>query len=150
MMGIKNYCCGAVALLCAAVIPAQAADQGNADAAPTSVVLLKTTTTGDGQPLVYPGGTAQITSRVTTFPPGAKTGLHRHPMPLYAYILEGRLTIHVEGQPPRHFKAGDAFMETAGWHYGVNPGDTPTRLLAVYAGAVDLPLSESKPKGEGK
>lgn len=139
----------AAAVLCAAILPAQAGEPGEA-AAPTSVVLLKTTTTGDGQPLVYPGGTAQIISRITTFPPGSKTGLHRHPMPLYAYILEGQLIIQAEGQPARHFKTGDAFMEVAQWHYGVNPGDTPTRLLAVYAGAVDLPLSESKPKAEAK
>lgn len=112
--------------------------------APSSVVLLKTITTGDGVPLVYPSGTAQVLSRITTFPPHSRTGLHRHPMPLYAYILEGQLTIHTEGQPPRHYKTGDAFMETAAWHYGTNPGDTPTKLLAVYMGEVNLPLSESK------
>lgn len=138
-----------LAALCFAAFPAVglAADPQTvaaAPAAPTSVVLLKTNTTGDGVPLVYPGGTPQILSRVTTFPPHSKTGVHRHPMPLYVYMLEGQLIIHTEGQPDRHYKAGDAFMETAAWHYGENPGDTPTRLLAVYVGADGLPLSEAK------
>ena len=134
--------------LCLAASPAAAlaADQQTAaaPAATTSVVILKTNSTGDGVPLVYPGGTPQILSRITTFPPHSKTAVHRHPMPLYVYMLEGQLTIHTEGQPDRHYKAGDAFMETAAWHYGENPGDTSTRLLAVYVGADGLPLAEAK------
>lgn len=111
---------------------------------PSSTVILKTSTTGDGVPLVYPNGTPLITSRITVFPPHSKTNEHRHPVPLYAYVLEGELTIITEGQPPRLYKAGEAFMETAGWHHGSNDGDVPVRLLAVYAGQVDLPLSEAK------
>ena len=126
------------------VAPAGAADQKADGLAPTSVVILKTTTTGDGVPLVYPTGAPQVLSRVTTFPAHSKTVVHRHPTPLYAYILEGELTITTEGQPPRHYKAGDAFMETAGWHFGRNDGDIPTKLLAVYIGQTDLPLSEAK------
>lgn len=110
----------------------------------SSVVILKSTTTGDGVPLVYPKGTPQITSRITTFPPGAETHLHRHPVPLYAYIMEGELTLHTEGQPVRRFKAGEAFMETSQWHIGRNETDKPLKLLSVYAGSVDLPLAEYK------
>lgn len=133
------------ALLCAA-LPATAEEAS----APTSVVLLKTTTTGDGVPLVYPTGAPQILSRITTFPPHSRTVAHRHPTPLYGYILEGQLTIETEGQPTRTYKTGDAFMETAAWHYGHNDGDTPTKLLAVYVGQVDAPLSEPKPAEQPK
>lgn len=110
--------------------------------ATSSTVILKSTTSGDGVPLVYPTGAPQITSRITVFPPGAETPLHRHPTPLYAYILEGELTLMAEGQPVRKFKAGEAFMETNQWHVGRNDGDTPIRLLSVYSGSTDLPLSE--------
>lgn len=142
-MKIIPLCCLATATLTAVALvwPAAAADK---PAAPSSTVILKTTTTGDGMPLVYPDGTPQILSRITVFPPHSETSVHRHPVPLYAYILEGQLTITTEGQPPRHYQTGDAFMETAGWHFGRNDGDTPTRLLAVYMGNVDLPLSETK------
>ncbi|MBC7950441.1 MAG: cupin domain-containing protein [Rhodospirillaceae bacterium] len=108
----------------------------------SSKVIVKSTTSGDGVPLVYPTGTPEITSRVTTFPPGAETPLHRHPQPLYAYILEGELTLMAEGEPVRKFKAGDGFMESTKWHMGRNDGDIPVKLLSVYAGAENLPLSE--------
>lgn len=132
-------------LVAAMAVPALAEDKA-AKPAPSSTVLLKTTTTGDGVPLVYPSGTPQVLSRITVFPPHSETVLHRHTIPLYAYILEGELTISTEGQPPRHYKAGDAFMETAGWHFGRNDTDKPTRLLAVYMGNTISPLSEHKHK----
>lgn len=131
------------ALLAVAAVAASAA-MAEDKPATSSVLLLKTTTTGDGVPLVYPTGTPQITSRITTFPPGSETVMHRHNQPLYGYLLEGELTIYPEGQEPRRFKAGDAFMETAAWHVGRNEGTVPARLLATYVGAVDLPLSEAR------
>lgn len=112
----------------------------------TSTVILKSTVTGDGVALAYPQGTPQFTSRITVFAPGSETPVHRHPVPLYAYILEGELTLVAEGQPVRRFKAGEGFMETSQWHVGRNEGDIPVRLLSVYAGAAELPLSEQKPK----
>jgi len=113
--------------------------------APIAKLLLKTTTTGDGIPLVYPTGEAMVTARLVEIPPGGETGWHRHPIPLFAYILEGEMTIIPDGAPPKHFKAGEAFMETAGWHNGRNEGDVPVRLLSVYSGAVDIPLAIKKP-----
>lgn len=130
--------CAVLAVFAATAAPAQ--DKPTA----SSVPLLKTTTTGDGVPLVYPAGTPEITARITTFPPGAETSMHRHGQPLFGYLLEGELTIYPEGQEPRRFKAGDAFMETAAWHVGRNEGSIPARLLAVYSGAEGLPLSEPR------
>jgi quercetin dioxygenase-like cupin family protein len=132
-------------LAAAAIIAMSSACWAADKPATSSTVILKSTTTGDGVPLVYPTGTPQITSRITVFPPGAETVLHRHPTPLYAYILEGDLTLMAEGQPAQHFKAGEAFMETTQWHAGRNDGDIPVKLLSVYVGAVDVPLSEVAP-----
>ncbi|MBC7906059.1 MAG: cupin domain-containing protein [Rhodospirillaceae bacterium] len=131
----------AVVFATAAMVLSSCSSSANKPAT-SSTVILKSTTTGDGIPLVYPTGTPQITSRITIFPPGAETPLHRHPTPLYAYILEGELTLLAEGQPVRHVKAGEAFMETAQWHVGRNDGNTPIKLLSVYAGSTELPLSE--------
>jgi quercetin dioxygenase-like cupin family protein len=130
---------------CAATqAPTPELSPATAPASPSSVILLKTSTHGDGVPLVYPAGTPLITSRITTFPPHSKTSVHRHLVPLYAYILEGELTIYPEGEAPRVFKKGDAFMETSGWHYGENTTDKPLKLLAVYSGEVGVPLSVRK------
>jgi len=139
-----GLCLGAMAL---AALPsaAQTSPQTPTTPPPGSIatVILKSTTTGDGAPLVYPTGTPEITARHVIFPPGSATPLHRHPIPLFAYMLEGELTITTEGQAPRIYKAGDAFMETSGWHVGRNLTDKPARLLSVYSGAVGIPLSET-------
>ena len=48
---------------------------------------------------------------VAEVPPGAATGKHRHPTPRFVYVLAGAVTLEVEGQAPRTFKAGEAFQE---------------------------------------
>ncbi|HYD29322.1 MAG TPA: cupin domain-containing protein [Azospirillaceae bacterium] len=128
----------AAALALAAAPGAQAQE---APLKPSSKVILETSTWGDGAPIEYPAGKPLITSRITEIPPGTETGRHRHPIPLFAYMLEGELTIQPDDQPARVFKAGDAFMELSSWHTGQNKGTVPVRLLAVYAGAEGTPLS---------
>jgi quercetin dioxygenase-like cupin family protein len=108
---------------------------------PTSILLLEATTHGDGAPLVYPAGKPKVTARVVEIGPGLKTNVHRHPIPLFAYILEGELTLHDASGSVRHAKAGEAFMESSGVHYGENESKTPVRLLAVYLGEEGAPLS---------
>lgn len=110
----------------------------------SSQMLLVTSQTRDGVDLVYPDGKPQITSRISTFPPGSVTAVHRHDVPLYVFILEGELTLTTEGHPDQVFKAGEAFMEADAWHAGRNDGDVPLRLLAVYLGEEGTPLSVLK------
>ncbi|WP_299662770.1 cupin domain-containing protein [uncultured Ruegeria sp.] len=99
-------------------------------------VLLNTTTTAAGEPLVYPDGTPQITVAVVTLQPGQKTGLHRHEAPLVGYILEGEITVDYGSVGIKVFKTGDALVEALNSpHAGENTGDGIARVLAVYAGS---------------
>ena len=43
--------------------------------------------------------------------PGAATGNHRHPTTRFVYVVEGSVTLELEGQPPRTYRAGEAFAE---------------------------------------
>ena len=139
---MRAVACGALtAGLMMSASVAQAADPAPAPG-PIAKTLLESTTTGDGQPLAYPSGKPLITARLVELPPGGEIVRHRHPMPLFVYILEGELTIVGDDLPVRRFKAGDAFMELSVWHRGRNEGDKPMRLLSVYSGAEGLPLSE--------
>lgn len=113
--------------------------------APRSTVLLQTTTHANGAPIVYPTGTPQVTVRVTEIPPGVDTGVHNHPIPLITYILAGELTIREVTGAAYVYKKGEAFVETAEFHHGVNEGKEPVRLLAVYPGEVGAPLSIKPP-----
>jgi quercetin dioxygenase-like cupin family protein len=52
--------------------------------------------------------------REITFRPGQKTGVHRHPCPVFGYIAEGEAVLQVEGEQTQRLPAGSAFYEPAG------------------------------------
>ena len=106
------------------------------DATPTAAVLLSSGETTIGQEISYPTGTATITASIVTLPPGAETGWHRHDVPLFAYVLEGEITVDYGSDGRQTYTAGDAFLEAYRTdHNGVNTGPTTAKVLAVFAGA---------------
>ena len=110
------------------------------DGAPTTSVLLSSGETVIGQRISYPQGTATITAAIVTLPPGAETGWHRHDVPLFAYVLEGELTVDYGSDGQKTYSAGEAFLEAFKTeHNGINPGPRPAKILAVYAGAEGVP-----------
>jgi len=69
-----------------------------------------------------------------TFPPGAAAGRHRHPGPVFGYVLQGELEFAIGDGKVRTLKAGDTFYEPAMALLTVlrNPSDkVTTRVLAV-------------------
>jgi len=123
-----------LALLVAANVacPAGAQDSGY-----PAVPLLSTATSIVGEPLRYPtSGPAHITAAIVTVAPGARTIVHKHGVPLFAYILEGELTVDYGVHGTRTYRRGDAFMEAMDVaHYGLDSGAQPVRILCVYMGA---------------
>ena len=88
-----------------------------------------------GEPLAYPDGPVNITSAIVTVAPGAETGWHLHEVPLFAYILEGELTVDYGEKGIRTYSAGASLFEAINWpHNGTNTGTVPMRLVAVYMG----------------
>lgn len=110
-----------------------------ATAAPVAPVTLldKQSATVLGQPLAYPTAVpAQVSSVIVTLLPGQETGLHRHDAPMYAYILEGAVTVEYQGAGTKVYPAGTALMEAVGTvHNGKNVGSVPVRILTVNIGA---------------
>jgi quercetin dioxygenase-like cupin family protein len=102
-----------------------------------AIPLLSTGTTVVGETIHYPTtGPAHVTAAIVTLAPGAKTIPHKHGVPLFAYILEGELTVDYGEHGKRTYRKGDAFMEAMDVaHFGMNPGAAPVRLIAVYMGA---------------
>ena len=119
----------------ATAAPARALD-ANAPKDYPAVPLLSTGTTILGEQIHYPAGDAHVTAAIVTLAPGGRTILHKHDVPLFAYILEGELTVDYGTHGTRTYKQGQSLMEAMGVaHFGVNNGDKPVRLLAVYMGA---------------
>lgn len=88
------------------------------------------------QTIAYPEGTPKVTAAVVVIPPGKDTGWHIHTVPLFAYVLEGEVTVDYGSKGTRVIKAGSAMLEAENWpHNGMNKTDKPLRILAVYMGA---------------
>ena len=90
-----------------------------------------------GEDIVYPTtGKAVVTSAIVVMGPGERTILHRHGVPLFAYRLEGELTVDYGAHGTRVYRQGDSFMEAMNIsHAGRNSGTGTVRILAVYIGA---------------
>ena len=104
-------------------------------------VILKTKNMSNGQPIAYlKSDNPEVTVMTVELPPGAETGWHIHPVPVYAYILSGSLTVEVEGKNTSVFQAGDAIIEAVNTrHCGRNTGAVPVKLVVFYTGAENLP-----------
>jgi quercetin dioxygenase-like cupin family protein len=124
----------AVLAACVALRPAFADDA--AKPGYPAVPLLSTGKTIVGETIRYPKGDAHITAAIVTLAPGGRTILHKHGVPLFAYILDGELTVNYGSHGTHIYKQGQAFMEAMDVaHFGLNKGAVPVRILAVYMGA---------------
>lgn len=104
--------------------------------------LLDTNKTVIGEPVYYPGGgKAEIKSMVVVMQPGEKTAVHKHGVPLYAYLLSGELEVDYGSHGRKIYRAGDNFVEAMNqFHQGENIGSDTVRILAVFMGGAGKPL----------
>ncbi len=128
-----------------AVCTAVTAPAFSKDIYPPLDILLSSTKTIIGQPIAYPKGEAKITSVIVTMVPGQSTGWHLHEVPLFAYILNGEITVDYGSDGSKLYRRGDSFIEAFGTlHNGINTGNVPVRILAVFAGANGVKNTVSK------
>lgn len=101
-----------------------------------SRLLTRTGVTSSGQKIAYPvTDKAEVTALLVDLAPAAETGWHKHPVPVYAFVLSGQLLIEIEGGQTLQFKAGDAIVEMVDtFHNGRNIGIEPVRLVVFYTG----------------
>jgi quercetin dioxygenase-like cupin family protein len=103
----------------------------------------KTTTASNGQKLSYPKtDSPEITVALVEIPAGAETGWHMHPVPVYAYVLSGSLTVETKTGERFDFKEGDAIIEMVDTpHNGKNSGTIPAKLAVFYTGEQGKPVT---------
>jgi quercetin dioxygenase-like cupin family protein len=79
------------------------------------------------------GKDSKATTVEVTLEPGQSSPPHRHPGPVFGYILEGEYEWGLNDLPVKLLKVGDTFYEPTGSLHRVsrNPGKTRTRVLAV-------------------
>ncbi|MBN1928608.1 MAG: cupin domain-containing protein [Chlorobiaceae bacterium] len=117
--------------------PAFARDYAQA----TVETLAVTSTNYAGQPLEYPrSGTPEVTALLVHLPPGSSTGWHQHPVPVYAWMLEGEITIRTESGVVKTFVKGEPIIEVMNLlHNGTNTGKETASLAVFYTGLKGVP-----------
>ncbi len=96
------------------------------------------------------GKKARATTVEVTLGPGQASAPHRHPGPVFGYVIEGEYEWAIDDNKARTLKTGDTFYEPTGCLHRVsrNPSQTgTTRVLAVVLhprDIKDLVLPEKK------
>jgi quercetin dioxygenase-like cupin family protein len=80
------------------------------------------------------GKLAKATTVEVTIEPGQGSPPHRHPGPVFGYVLEGDYEWAIDDQPVKTLRAGDTFYEPTGSLHRVSRNPSArgrTRVLAV-------------------
>ena len=79
------------------------------------------------------GKEAKVTVVEVTLEPGQESVPHRHPGPVFGYVLEGEFEHAINDEPAKVLKAGETFYEPGGCLHRVsrNPGKVKARVLAT-------------------
>lgn len=80
------------------------------------------------------GKTAKVSFMEVSLDPGQANAQHRHPGPVFGYVLEGEFEWGIDNEPAKVFKAGDTFYEPTGCLHRVSKSAATkgkTRVLAV-------------------
>ncbi|HZZ80363.1 MAG TPA: cupin domain-containing protein [Gemmataceae bacterium] len=87
------------------------------------------------------GKKAKATTVEVTLKPGQSSAPHRHPGPVFGYVLEGQYDWAINDNPVKTLKAGDTFYEPTNCLHRVskNSSDkTTARVLAVVLHPADI------------
>jgi quercetin dioxygenase-like cupin family protein len=87
------------------------------------------------------GKKAKATTVEVTLEPGASSAPHRHPGPVFGYVLEGEYEWAIDDNKARILKVGDVFYEPTGCLHRVSKNPSKkgkTRVLAVVLHPADV------------
>lgn len=92
------------------------------------------------------GNNMEVVLGVAEIPAGASSGRHIHFGTETGMLLEGSISLEVEGEPPRLVKAGDTWLIGTGKVHNANVvGDTQAKVISTYVVEKGKPLAMPAP-----
>ena len=88
-----------------------------------------------------PGGNMETVIGIAEIAPNVNIGRHNHPGTEGGYVLDGELTLLVDGQPPKPLKAGDSYNIPPNAIHDAKTGAKGAKVLAVYTVEKGKPLA---------
>ena len=116
---------------------------GVAAQAPAAQPGFKRTPVQQGE-LSIPG--RDVVQAVAEFIPGGESGRHTHPGEEIAYVLEGQISVEMQGKPAVVKKAGEGIIIPAGTvHNAKNTAGGVSKVLATYVVERGKPVATPAP-----
>lgn len=78
-------------------------------------------------------GNEEVTLVTVDYAPGVSSEAHRHPGPIFGYVLEGEMEMQIEGEPLKTYTAGQVFYEPRGVVHQVSRNASPTKPARILA-----------------
>jgi quercetin dioxygenase-like cupin family protein len=88
-----------------------------------------------------PGTAYQSVLGIAEVGPNVAVARHTHPGPEISYVLDGSLTLEVQGQPRRSVAAGQSIFVAAGTPHGGSAGPNGAKILANWIVEKGKPLA---------
>lgn len=130
------------ALATMATVGLASAQQPAGTAATPSMATIKRTLL---QKVDVPGSNYETVTGITEIIPNVNVGRHTHPGPEAGYVLEGELTLLVDGKPPQTLKPGDSYQVPPVAVHDARSGDKGAKIMAVYIVEKGKPLASPAP-----
>ncbi len=92
-----------------------------------------------------PGTSFETVIGIAEIAPGTSIGRHIHPGPESGYLIEGGFELLIEGEPPRHLKAGDSYVVPARVVHDARTSANGARVIATYVVEKGQPLASPAP-----
>ncbi len=83
----------------------------------------------------------QAVTATAELPAGVASGRHAHPGEECGYVLEGPITIEVDGKAPVTLQTGQTFFVPAGAVHNARAGSTAGKILSTYIVEKGKPLA---------
>ena len=92
-----------------------------------------------------PGTNYETVIGMAEIVPNVSIGRHTHPGPESGYMLDGDMTLLVDGQPPLALKTGESYKIPAGAVHDAKTGAKGAKVLATYVVEKGKPLATPAP-----
>ncbi len=92
-----------------------------------------------------PGTNYETVIGIAEIVPNVLIGKHTHAGPESGYMLEGAMTLLVDGQPPKDLKAGDSYVVPPGAVHDAKSGASGAKVIATYVVEKGKPLASPAP-----
>ena len=92
-----------------------------------------------------PGTNFETVIGIAEIAPNAAIGRHSHPGVESGYVLEGDLTLLVDGQPEKHLTVGQSYVVPNGAIHDARTGAGGGKVIASYVVEKGKPLASPAP-----